>query len=346
MRRRSVLALAGGAVLAGCAPARQLAGAPAPSFAGPRLETDSFVSFDGARLGMTEWPASTPEPSEVIVALHGVNDHSGGWVLPATAWAERGIATYAYDGRGFGRSPRRGVWADAEVSAEDLRTFVALVRARHPGAILAVLGESMGGALALHAFGSDRPPDADRLIATAPAVWGWRSQPWLYRTTLWTAAHLAGGYVLTPPSWVTRNRLATDNLEELRRMRADRQMLFRTRIDAIHGLVDLMQKGADAMPRVRTPLLVLYGGRDDMVPKEAMFAAVRRLPRHARSAYYPEGRHLLLRDLDRARRMADVEAFLRSAEAEFPSGAAPIPRASGARRRQENIVESSPSPGL
>ena len=32
----------------------------------------------------------------------------GRWAVPGAGWAREGIATYAYDQRGFGRSPRRG----------------------------------------------------------------------------------------------------------------------------------------------------------------------------------------------------------------------------------------------
>ncbi len=64
LRRRSVLL--GLPALAACAPTTQLARRPASGFNGPRLEDDRFVSFDGARLGLTVWPASTGvwRPSE------------------------------------------------------------------------------------------------------------------------------------------------------------------------------------------------------------------------------------------------------------------------------------------
>lgn len=337
----SMLALMAGA----CAPTAQFAGRPDVTFAGPRLERDGFVSFDGARLGLSTWSPEA-EPWAVIVAVHGINDYAEGFQLAGRAWADRGIATYAYDSRGFGRSPRRGVWADPDVSAEDLRVFTALVRRRHPNATLAVLGESMGAAVSLHAFGSDRPPDADRLIVTAPAVWGWRTQPLLYRTTLWLAAHVAGPYPLTPPRWVTRTRRATDNVEELRRMGRDPHMLFRTRIDAIYGLVALMQRGSDGLPRVRAPLLMLYGDRDDMVPPEPVFAAAARAPAGARTAYYTGGHHLLLRDLGRDHALGDIEAFIRTPTIPPPSGAPAIPTAPLTSTTRENVAQSSSSPGL
>lgn len=325
MKRLAALCLV--LLLSACAtPAVQLAGAPGPEFAGPGLEADRFVTFDGTPLGLNVWPATgDEEPWAVIVAVHGVNDYAGGFRLPAEAWAAQGITTYAYDQRGFGRSPRRGVWGGSALFTEDLRTITALVRARHPRAVLAVVGESLGGAVSIDAFASDRPPDADRLVVSAPAVWGWSYQPLLYRSTLWTAAHVAPGYVLTPPSWVTRDRWATDNMEELRRMGRDPHMIFSTRIDAIYGLVGVMQRAGARIGRVRAPLLMLYGDTDQIVPKEPAFAAAARLPRGARSAYYAGGHHLLFRDLGRAAPIGDVVAFLRDPAAPLPSGAPTVP---------------------
>ena len=134
----------------------------------------------------------------MIVGVHGMNDYSNAFHMAAPWWAEQGITTIAYDQRGFGRSPRRGIWAGDELMTEDLRTVVALVRQKYPRAIIAVAGESMGGAVAAEAFASDRPPTADRLMLMSPAVWGWRDQPLPNRTLLWFAANFTGRQGLQP----------------------------------------------------------------------------------------------------------------------------------------------------
>ena len=62
MKRLLVVLLA--LALAGCTPlVVQQAGRPELGFQGPRLERDAFVSFDGARLGLTTWAATTPAPA-------------------------------------------------------------------------------------------------------------------------------------------------------------------------------------------------------------------------------------------------------------------------------------------
>ena len=188
MRRLFVLLLL--LALGACAPTVQHALTPEVGFSGPRLEEHDVVSFDGARLGLTHWDVADAEPWAVIVGVHGMNDYANAFHLAAPWWASQGIATWAYDQRGFGRSPGRGIWAGDALLTEDLRTVCALIRARYPHAVIAVAGESLGGAVAIEAFASDRPPTADRLVLLAPAVWGWSSQPLPYKVALWTAAHV------------------------------------------------------------------------------------------------------------------------------------------------------------
>lgn len=313
-------------LLAACAPTIQQPLTPPPSFSGPSIQSDAFVVQDGARLPMLSW-LPDGEPWAVVVALHGMNDHKAAFHLAGPHWAERGIATYAYDQRGFGRAPGRGIWAGRELMAEDLRSVVALVRARHPGAIIAVAGESMGGAVGVTAFASDRPPDADRLILLAPAVWGWSSQPLANRAGLWVAARLMGSTAVEPPDWAVRDIRASDNVVELLRMGRDPEMLFSTRFDALYGLVDLMEAASRDLGRVRVPTALLHGAHDQIIRAEPMaraLAGAGEAP-NLRTGFYPDGWHLLNRDRQALAVYGDVEAFLRDPSAPLPSGAGPVP---------------------
>jgi alpha-beta hydrolase superfamily lysophospholipase len=309
-----------------CAPTLQSARHPDPDFAGPHLEADVFVSFDGTRLGLTRWDAlGAAPPWAVIVGVHGMNDYANAFHLAAPWWAARGVTTLAYDQRGFGRSAPRGLWAPDALRVEDLRTLVALARAQWPHAVIAVAGESLGGAVAMQAFASDRPPAADRLILLAPAVWGWSDQPLSYRMALWIAARLAPAKVFTPPAFVTNRIWASDNHEELYAMGRDPLMIWGARTDALYGLVDTMQRAQAAAARQgAAPTLYMYGAHDEIIPKAATLAAVRRLPPAVRTAFYADGWHLLLRDLHANLVWADALAFLRDPAAPLPSGAPPI----------------------
>ena len=321
-----ILVLTALSLLAACAPLSQRAGRPDLSFQGPRLEDSRFVSFDGTPLGLQHWDAAA-EPWAVIVGLHGMNDYSTAFHLAGPYWAGQGITTYAYDQRGFGRSPQRGVWGGRALMDEDLRTIVALVRRLHPRALIAVAGVSMGGAVAIDAFASDRPPAADRLVLLSPAVWGWSAQPLPNRAALWLMAHTLRGSVVTPPDFLVRKIRATDNIEELRRMSRDPLQIWGARPDALYGLMQTMQLGWSETDRLRTPTLYLYGAHDQIIPAAPAIHAAGRLGRGARTACYPAGYHLLLVDRQARRVWDDVAAFIRDPAVPAPSGALPIPKA-------------------
>jgi len=331
-RNLRVLGLLVASLLAACAPTLQQAGRPDAGFVGPRLEAAAVVSFDGTRLGLSRWNAAGPdgaqiEPWAVIVGVHGMNDYGNAFHLAAPWWATQGVTTLAYDQRGFGRSPHRGIWAPDALNIEDLRTVVALARRHWPRALIAVAGESLGGAVAIEAFASDRPPEADRLVLMAPAVWGWSSQPLTYRALLWLAEKAAPGKVFTPPAWVTDHRYASDNYPELVAMGQDPLMIWGARTDALCGLVTTMQHAQDEVGSLRAPTLFLYGAHDEVIPKGAAFKAARKLPPTARTAYYGDGWHLLMRDHEGPLVWRDIIAFVRDPAAPLPSNAPPMPGA-------------------
>ncbi len=328
MNRRQLLIQSVSAVgLAACAPMIQQAGAPDASFMGPRLENDAIYSFDGARLRLQRWLPGD-EPWAVIIGLHGMNDYSEAFHLAGPVWAGQGIATYAFDQRGFGQSPQRGLWAGA-LMLEDLRICAALLRARYPRAILAVAGESMGGAVAIAALASDRPPDVDRVVLVSPAVWGWSSQPLPNKTSLWLMAHTLRGKVVEPPNWLLRKITPTDNREELIRMSRDPQMIWGARPDAIYGLVSLMETAYRNVGQTKVPTAFLYGAHDQIIPKNAAFPAAAKLKAGDVSAYYPDGYHLLLVDHAAPRVWSDIAGFLKNPEQPLLSSPGPMPRTNG-----------------
>ena len=300
--------------------------APPPGFAGPSVQDRALVMSDGARLPLMRW-APQGEPWAVVVALHGMNDHAASFRLAGPWWAEQGIETWAYDQRGFGAAPGRGQWAGQARMTEDLREAVALARARHPQAVIAVVGESMGGSVAAAAFGSDRPPDADRVVLLAPGVWGWSTQGWLNTAALNIAARMTGSKSVEPPRFIADRIQASSNVLELYRNGRDPESILSTRFDTLYGLVDLMETSSRRLGRIRTPAILMYGANDEVVEKGPMRRALEQMPAHTtlRTAWYPDGWHLLNRDLDAEVVYRDVVAFLRDPHGTLPSRAGPVP---------------------
>jgi len=137
---------------------------------------------------------------------------------------------------------------------------------------------------------------------------------------------LAPDRTLEPPSWLTRRIHPTDNVEIQRQMSRDRRLLFKTRVDAIYGLVDMMQHAQDRIGRLAVPTLYQYGAHDQIIPPQAAIHAAAKLGPKGRTAYYAENYHMMTRDRAGPVVSRDILAFIRDPGAPLPSRAPPIPR--------------------
>jgi alpha-beta hydrolase superfamily lysophospholipase len=300
-----------------CAPVIKPMG---PAQGTPSLTENAFIARDGAALPVQSWLPNS-QPRAVILALHGFNDYANAVAMPAPFWTNQGIATYAYDQRGFGGAPNRGYWAGTETLTKDLRDAVRLVRQRHPQLPLFVLGVSMGGAVAMTALGDGPIAGVTGVVLIAPAVWGRNHMNAFQRGALWFFSNTIPWYPLTGEGLRIR---PSDNIEMLRAFSRDPKVIRQTRVDAIKGLVDLMDSAYAAAPRLGTaPVFVAYGLRDEIVPRTPTTEIMRRMPRQAgtRRALYKSGYHMLLRDKQAKILWRDIVAWIDDPIKPLPSGA-------------------------
>jgi len=298
---------------------------PGPGPTAPRLDMSAgdFQTRDGTHLPLRAWlPKDGTTPKAVIVALHGFNDYSNAFEAPGSYLAARGIATFAYDQRGFGASPHHGLWPGTDALTGDLTDAARTMRARYSGVPLYLLGDSMGGAVVVAAVTGPEAPPADGIILVAPAVWARSAMPLTHRVALWLGAH-------TVPWMDVSGRglgiQASDNIEMLRALGRDPLVIKETRVDAVHGLVDLMDRALAAAPRLRVPALLLYGEKDEVIPAAPILRFWRDLPAaerpRQRRALYADGWHMLLRDLEARVVLDDIVQWIADPRAPLPSGA-------------------------
>ena len=302
-------------MLAACAPTVIPAGQKAQV---PALTGDHYVAADGTSLPLAVWPARNGPPKAVILGLHGFGDYRDAFEEPAEIWSKAGIVTYAYDQRGFGKSPTRGRWPGTDTLVEDATAVAALLHERYPDLPIYVVGESMGGAVALVA--TDRGLEADGMILSAPAVRTRESFGPVASAGLWFFAHTIPWMPAGPTSIDFK---PTDNPKTIKKLQTDPLMLRQPRFDMGYGLVDLMDAAREAARRVRTPYMVLHGVGDRLVPDGPLKAMIEVLPPRADSklAFYKNGYHLLMRDKDGAKVSTDIEVWISDHEAKLPSGA-------------------------
>jgi alpha-beta hydrolase superfamily lysophospholipase len=270
---------------------------------------------DHASLPRRAWLPDGP-PRAVILAVHGFNDYSNAFTEFGEFAAAHGVAVYAYDQRGFGANPAAGLWAGVPALVADLQRERARVGRLHPGRPVYILGESMGAAVVITALARGADLDAHGYILTAPAVWGGDQLNPFYRATLWVVSHVAPGLKLTGRSLGV---MASDNIEALQALSADPLFIKETRVDAIAGLVELMDTAYAAAGTIPGPLLVMVGEHDEIVPPGAQSAMIQHLrATPCQRVVYPEGWHLLLRDLQRRVVWQDILAWIDGAP--LPSG--------------------------
>lgn len=322
----ALVALSFGLLLCACAAPRIVE--PASNQLTPLLAQGYARMPDGYRLPLRVWPVRQTDgdqPDIVVLGLHGFNDYAHAFAPLARSLAEAGITTYAVDQRGFGATALPGRWHGSEQLAADLTALTQLLRQQHPHASLYLVGESMGGAVVMNALTQAALP-IDGAVLIAPAVWSRDAMPWYQRLGLDTLARIAPGMRLTGEGVSIR---PSDNLDMLRAMSADPLVIKATRVDALWGVTNLMdQASAAGLTGMRAgapsgPLLLLYGERDEIIPRGAFCRLLSRLPRNdtqTRFVLYRHGWHMLPRDLQGRRVHADVVAWLHDPRAPLPSG--------------------------
>ena len=277
----------------------------------PSLNNNYFITSDGTHLPIRKWKSSEPIPKAIILAVHGFNDYSKFINAAAVFFSRNNITTYAYDQRGFGAAPNRGFWAGVKTLTADLLSLTLLIRARHPKTPLYLLGESMGGAVIMVALKDAHEQARDLglrgVILSAPAVWGRQFMPWYQTTALWVTAHTFPRAKLTGRSLKIK---ASDNIEMLRALNKDPLIIKETRVDAIYGLTNLMDQAIESAWKLNQPLLVLYGKKDEVIPKKPIMVMLSRLPEKGKVTrkviLYDDGYHMLMRDLQAKKVWYDV----------------------------------------
>ena len=259
------------------------------------------TSFDGTGLRTRHWPAADPWASVLVV--HGLGEHSGRYEHVGEAFAAAGIETHAFDLRGTGGSGgRRGDvrrWSDVH---DDVADRLADVRARSGGRPVALYGHSLGGLIVVGYLLTERPRP-DLAVVTAPGL-----DSTIPRWKLRLARMLAP----IVPTLSLPNGL--DGAVRSRDPEVDR----RVREDALNGTASTLRFAAAALAEqarvraslrsLRTPLLVLHGLDDRLVPPSASepFEGIPGVERRT----YPGLRHELHHEPEGPAILADVVAWL------------------------------------
>ena len=280
----------------------------------PSISKKTFTSYDNTELPLKVWlPAD--EIDGAIIAVHGFNDYSNFIKDSVDFFNNQKLAIYSYDQRGFGETATRGLWSGRQTLAHDLNTLIKLVKDSHPQVPVFILGDSMGGAVAIVSMAKKDAPTVNGVILIAPAVWARSEMPFYQRLVLWIAAHTLPWKKVTGESLEIS---ASDNIEMLRALGKDPMVIKETRIDVIYGLSNLMDDAYNSAGSIHTKILLLYGKKDEIIPWEPVYDFYKRLPSKELGQHqmilYENGYHMLLRDLQAEVVMKDIVDWVNGEE--------------------------------
>lgn len=208
------------------------------------------------------WVQPLRQVKAVILCVHGLGLHSGSYDSFGKVMSKKGYAVYAIDVRGFGSwmAAKGHQKVNFDACIDDIRSTLKSVRTANPDKPVFLLGESMGGAIAMQSA-AKFPELINGLISSVPA--GERFQQG--KTDLKVALHM-----LTPNrafdvgsgimDQVTKNDELRDNLkgDPLARLKLSSKELIQFQA--------FMNKNHDAAPTIKNiPVLIVQGAKDKLV---------------------------------------------------------------------------------
>lgn len=256
------------------------------------------------------WQAWLPsgEPRGVVALAHGGLEHGGRYAYVAARFADAGLATYAIDFRGHGRSAgRRGQIGRMSLLVDDLARSLSLCGQQHPNTPIFVVAHSLGAMVALDYVTSHDSCDLAGLVVSGTGIDVSaipKSQAIIAKALSAVAPNL--GLVRLDSGLVSRDPAVAQGY--------DRDPLVFRRRAPVRTAAELVSSAARVTPRlesVRLPLLVLHGEADAVASPDG----ARMVCERARSAdktltIYPGLYHEIFNEPEKDVVLSDVVTWL------------------------------------
>jgi acylglycerol lipase len=253
---------------------------------GRRMRYGAFAASDGADVPYRLW---LPErPRAALLLLHGCCDYSGAFDSVGAKLARAGFAVMAYDQRGFGATRSRGSWAGGERLMRDVGEAAQFFRTRlRPGLPFFVLGESMGGAVAIHAAAQ---LDLAGLVLMAPGALSSPFRRSLYAWLLYFFRKIVGKAELV----VERLNSSDLSASAAIRLLSDPMVMRSMNAELLDGVITLAYSAVEVASRVTVPTLTMVGAKDDLLRRDCILQLHQNLAGPKSWADIKDGPHLLL----------------------------------------------------
>jgi acylglycerol lipase len=266
---------------------------------------ESFEGVGGLNIFLRVWRPEGPARG-VIVIVHGFNAHSGHYAWAAEQFTAHGLAVYALDLRGRGKSDGERFYVDKFGDyVSDLASLVRLAKSRDPALPVFLLGHSAGGVVAC-LYAMEQQAELAGLICESFAF--------QVPAPDFAIAALKGLSHLAPHAHVLRlkNEDFSRDPQAVAEMNAD--PLIANEVQPTQTVAEMaraderLKKG---FPLIRLPLLILHGTEDRATkPSGSRFFLDNAGSTDKTLKLYEGHYHDLLRDLGKDAVMDDINAWI------------------------------------
>ncbi|HEX3212890.1 MAG TPA: alpha/beta fold hydrolase [Actinomycetota bacterium] len=284
------------------------AGAERDLLGGGDAERRAVRVSDGVELHYLRWCGGHSPPWAVVVFLHGIASHGGWFAETAADLDTQGVAVYAPDRRGSGRSGGpRGHLNRYERALDDVDEVLRLVSAEHPGTPVFLAASSWAAKLGV-VYAGLRPGPLAGLLLLGPGL--------LPTVSLSRARQLAvvAGHLVAPTARVPiplTPELYTTTPRYRDAIRADRLRLLTATTRFFWETARLDRRRRHAAAGLGLPLLLLQGEDDAMMDVAGTRDWFSRLGAEDKTyRAYPGAGHTLDFEPDRRRYLADMVGWL------------------------------------
>ena len=265
----------------------------------------SFEGVGGLKIFTRQWLPSG-KPRAVVVIVHGFNSHSGQYLWVAEQLLSAGLAVYALDLRGRGRSDgeRFFVQRFADYVA-DVHTLVADAKSKNPGLSVFLLGHSAGGVVAAN-YVLDHPNEVTGLISESFA----HEVP----APDFALAVLKGLSHVAPHAHVLKlqNKDFSRDPKVVQRMDAD--PLIANEVQPTQTVAEMVradERLKKDFPSITLPVLILHGTADKATKPSGSQHFYERAGSTDKTLKLYEGHyHDLLSDLGKEEVMGDIRMWI------------------------------------
>lgn len=228
-----------------------------------RENEKTFKNSDNLKLFYYEWLPDA-DIHGVVFIVHGIGEYSGRYRHVAEVFTADGLATYAIDHRGHGKSDGdRIFFTDIQEYVSDLRLLFDSVKSQHPDMPLLIYGHSMGSLISL-AFTLKYQSELKGLVITGSAITGDLAQPALLKNAAKFVSRFAPKLRLS--SVLPAQVLSTDAVE-VHKYDND-PLVYRGMWPTAtsFALIKTTQWLRENVHQLTLPILVMHGADDELTP--------------------------------------------------------------------------------